>query len=112
MSIYATLWSLQFPRYGDAYVGGEWIAVTAQGVPAHIGPLTPGFGDEDGDQLAIDALRGALLRPAESGVRARRLHEDAAAALSSGLLTAACCRITEPSWSFSLPRRTRYSRRA
>jgi hypothetical protein len=28
MSIYATLWSLQFPRYGDDYVGCEWISVT------------------------------------------------------------------------------------
>lgn len=37
MSIYATLWSLKFPRFGDYYGGGEWIKVTAQGVPAHIG---------------------------------------------------------------------------
>lgn len=44
MSIYATLWSLQFPRYGDHYVDCEWIEVTAQGVPAHIGTPTPGFG--------------------------------------------------------------------
>jgi acetylornithine deacetylase/succinyl-diaminopimelate desuccinylase-like protein len=34
MSIYAALWSLKFPRYGDFYVGCEWIEVTAQGVPA------------------------------------------------------------------------------
>jgi hypothetical protein len=49
MSIYATLWSLQFPRYGDDYIGCEWIRVTAQGVPAHIGTPTPGFGYEQGD---------------------------------------------------------------
>ena len=49
MSIYATLWSLQFPRYGDYYVGCEWIRVTAQGVPAHIGTPTRGFGYEEGD---------------------------------------------------------------
>src|SRR5438093_2917278 len=24
MSIYATLWRLQFPRHGDAYIGCEW----------------------------------------------------------------------------------------
>jgi hypothetical protein len=52
MSIYATLWSLKFPRYGDDYVGCEWIEVTAQGVPAHIGTPTPGFGYEDGDPYA------------------------------------------------------------
>ena len=49
MSIYATIWSLRFPRYGDDYVGCEWIEVTAQGVPAHVGTPTPGFGYEDGD---------------------------------------------------------------
>lgn len=37
MSIYATLWKLKFPKYGDDYPGCEWITVTAQGVPAHIG---------------------------------------------------------------------------
>lgn len=49
MSIYATLWSLKFPRYGDDYIGCEWITVTAQGVPGHIGTPTPGFGYEEGD---------------------------------------------------------------
>ena len=49
MSIYATLWKLKFPRYGDDYFGGDWITVTAQGVPAHIGSPTPGLGYEDGD---------------------------------------------------------------
>jgi hypothetical protein len=52
MSIYATLWSLKFPRYGDDYVGCEWIRVTAQGVPAHIGTPTKGFGYEKGDPYA------------------------------------------------------------
>ena len=49
MSIYATLWRLQFPRHGDAYVGCEWIEVIAQGVPAHVGTPTPGYGYESGD---------------------------------------------------------------
>jgi hypothetical protein len=49
MSIYATLWSLRFPRFGDYYAGCEWIRVTAQGVPAHIGTATLGFGYEEGD---------------------------------------------------------------
>lgn len=52
MSIYATIWSLKFPRYGDYYAGCEWIRVTAQGVPAHIGTPTPGFGYEAGDLYA------------------------------------------------------------
>lgn len=52
MSIYATLWSLKFPRYGDDYAGCEWIEVIAQGVPAHIGTPTPEFGYENGDPYA------------------------------------------------------------
>lgn len=52
MSIYATLWQLQFPRYGDAYVGCEWVEVLAQGVPAHVGTPTPGYGYESGDPYA------------------------------------------------------------
>jgi hypothetical protein len=49
MSIYATLWHLQFPRHGDAYIGCEWVDVLAQGVPAHVGTPTPGYGYESGD---------------------------------------------------------------
>jgi len=49
VSIYATLRRLQFPRHGDAYVGSEWVDVLAQGVPAHIGTPTPGYGYESGD---------------------------------------------------------------
>ena len=52
MSIYATLWTLKFPKDGDDYPGCEWIAVTAQGVPAHIGSPTPGCGYESGDPFA------------------------------------------------------------
>jgi len=49
MSIYATLWRLKLPRYGDDHTGCDWVDVMAQGVPAHIGTPTPGFGYEDGD---------------------------------------------------------------
>ena len=49
MSIYATHWILQFPRSGDAYSGCEWVTVFGQGVPAHIGTPTPGYGYETGD---------------------------------------------------------------
>jgi hypothetical protein len=52
MSIYATLWSLKFPKDGDDYFGCEWTEVIAQGVPAHIGSPTPGCGYEDGDPYA------------------------------------------------------------
>ncbi len=65
MSIYATLWHLQFPRHGDAYVGCEWVDVLAEGVPAHIGTPTPGYGNEAGDPFE------AFLPPAlriDSGV--------------------------------------------
>lgn len=57
MSIYATLWCLMFPRYGDDHTGCEWIEVRAQGVPAHIGTPTPGHGYEAGDPY------GAFLPP-------------------------------------------------
>lgn len=52
MSIYATLWKLKFPKDGDDYPQCEWITVTAQGVPAHIGSQTPGGGYEDRDPFA------------------------------------------------------------
>ena len=37
MSIYGTLWTLRFPRFGDDHYGCNWIDVLAQGVPEHIG---------------------------------------------------------------------------
>ena len=37
MSIYATLWALRFPRFGEYHNGCEWVTVLAQAVPAHIG---------------------------------------------------------------------------
>jgi len=49
MSIYSTVWRLQFPLDGDAYTGCEWVEVFAQGVPAHVGTPTPGYGYESGD---------------------------------------------------------------
>ncbi len=52
MSIYSTLWTLQFPRYGDDHTGCEWVEVWAQGVPGHIGTPTPGHGYEAGDPFA------------------------------------------------------------
>jgi hypothetical protein len=47
MSIYATLWKLKFPRDGDTFFGCEWIEVTAQGVPAHIGSPSEEYGQGD-----------------------------------------------------------------
>lgn len=52
MSIYATLWHVRFPRHGDAYMGCEWVDVLAQGVPAHVGTPTAGYGYESGDPYA------------------------------------------------------------
>ncbi len=52
MSIYATLWQLQFPRYGDDHTACEWVAIVAQGVPGHIGTPSPGHGYESGDPFA------------------------------------------------------------
>lgn len=52
MSIYATHWILQFPRYGYAHSGCEWVEVFGQGVPAHIGTPSPGHGYESGDPYA------------------------------------------------------------
>lgn len=52
MSIYATLWSLKFPRYGDTPLDCEWEEVIGQGVPAHVGSPTPGYGYESGDPYA------------------------------------------------------------
>ena len=52
MSIYATLWKLKFPKEGDDHSGCDWIEVTAQAVPPHIGSPTPGNGYEEGDPFA------------------------------------------------------------
>jgi PhnB protein len=49
MSIYATLWILKFPAFGDAYSGCDWVNVFGQGVPGHIGTPTEGYGYEAGD---------------------------------------------------------------
>jgi hypothetical protein len=61
MSIYATLWTLKFPKEGDVHLGCDWIEVTAQGVPPHIGSPVPGLGYEDGDPYAA-----FLPRPVET----------------------------------------------
>jgi hypothetical protein len=41
MSIYATLWALRFPRFGEYHSGCAWVTVLAQGVPGHIGAEAP-----------------------------------------------------------------------
>ena len=52
VSIYATLWTLKFPKEGDDHLGCEWIEVRAQAVPAHVGSPTPACGYEEGDPYA------------------------------------------------------------
>lgn len=49
MSIYASLWGLQFPRFGDDHTACEWVEVWAQAVPGHIGTPSPSHGYETGD---------------------------------------------------------------
>ena len=71
MSIYATLWRLKFPRYGDDHTGCEWVVVIAQGVPPHIGTPTSGFGYEAGDPCAA-FLPPAIAMPPADGDRAMR----------------------------------------
>lgn len=52
MSIYATLWTLKFPRYGEDHPGCDWVVVIAQGVPAHVGAPRSGAAAEDADPYA------------------------------------------------------------
>lgn len=52
MSIYVTLWRLQFSYDGDLHVGQQWMEIVAQGVPAHVGTSAPGYGYESGDPYA------------------------------------------------------------
>jgi hypothetical protein len=63
MSIYATLWKLKFPKYGDDHIGCEWIDVIAQGMRPRIGSPTPGCGYEDGDPYG-DFLPPAVITDA------------------------------------------------
>lgn len=70
MSIYATLWNLQFPRTGQYYLGCDWIEVCGQGVPGHIGTPTAGFGYESGDPYA-DFLPPAIALEGEDDDRMR-----------------------------------------
>lgn len=58
MSIYATLWKLKFPKEGDEYLGCDWIEITAQGVPPHIGSI---------DSQSEDSYAAFLPPPVEPG---------------------------------------------
>jgi hypothetical protein len=78
MSIYATHWILKFPRFGDAHTGCEWLSVVAQGVPAHIGTPTFGYGYESGDPYST-FLPPAVPIPAdddETPIRAMVIVRD------------------------------------
>lgn len=65
MSIYATIWELQFP----STFGRFGVTVTAQGVPAHIGSPTPGCGYEDGDPYG-DFLPPPIVDRGDGSLRA------------------------------------------
>ena len=71
MSIYATLWRLQFPRFGDDHTGCEWVEVWAQGVPGHIGTPSPGHGYEAGDPFGDFLPPSIVLGPDDQGDRLR-----------------------------------------
>jgi hypothetical protein len=71
MSIYATLWRLQFPRFGDDHVECDWVEVLAQGVPGHIGTPVPGHGYEAGDPYADFLPPPIVLAPDDQGDKLR-----------------------------------------
>jgi hypothetical protein len=62
MSIYATLWTLRFPRDGQSYVDCQWVTVAAQGVPAHVGA--------DGAADPYESFLPALSASVAGGLRA------------------------------------------
>jgi hypothetical protein len=72
MSIYATLWRVQFPRYGDDHTACEWVEVLAQGVPGHIGTPSPGHGYEDADPFADFLPPPIVLAPDDRGASCGR----------------------------------------
>ena len=72
MSIYATLWKLKFPKEGDEHFGCDWIEVTAQSVPPHIGSPTPGCGYEQGDPYSA-----FLPPPLQTGADGEAPHDRA-----------------------------------
>ena len=61
MSIYATLWELKFPLYGQSHTDCEWETVVAQGVPDHVGE------EGDADYLSFLPRREESI---ENGLRA------------------------------------------
>jgi hypothetical protein len=71
VSIYATLWRLHFPRYGDDHTACEWVEVLAQGVPGHIGTPSPAHGYEDGDPFADFLPPPIVLAPDDQGDKLR-----------------------------------------
>ena len=73
MSIYATLWQLKFPRYGDDHTDCEWVVVVAQGVPAHIGRPTPGCGYETGDPYSEFLPPAVEVAPDDDGTELRAM---------------------------------------
>src|SRR6267143_4335827 len=62
MSIYATRWILKFPSQGDTYSGCDWVEIMGQGVLAHIGTPSPGYGNKSADPYA-DFLPPAISVP-------------------------------------------------
>jgi hypothetical protein len=59
VSIYATLWTLKFPRYGDDHTGCDWIEIIAQGVPAHVGMPASGLASAQDPYASFLPPKGA-----------------------------------------------------
>lgn len=55
MSIYATIWELQFPFFGQTHTGCDWEHVIAQGVPEHIAE------DGEADYISFLPLRAGSI---------------------------------------------------
>jgi hypothetical protein len=91
VSIYATLWRLQFPRYGDDHTGWEWVEVLAQGVPGHIGTPSPGHGYEDGDPFAGFLSPPIVLAPNDQGDTLRAVVMCVRALRRMGSVTSIRC---------------------
>jgi hypothetical protein len=78
MSIYVTLWALQFPKSDQYHIDCDWVTVVAQGVPAHVG--------------AEGVVRVKLLR--RHMIDARRGAQRLTAQVSMGRFWLLHCRIT------------------
>lgn len=88
MSIYATLWALKFPRFGEYHSGCEWVTLLAQAVPAHIGSEYASMPFAALHTRLCDALRGERPRVVaeviQIGGKSKLVFEDGSSTSVSG----------------------------